>query len=108
MATKQLKKAAKKPVKAPKKSTSSSKYITVNVTKTGITKGKIYSTDSCPVARSLRALGARHVDVNNRTAYFTLKDKHYFVDLPQNVQNFILKFDTGDEVKPFSFRLKLV
>lgn len=55
----------------------------------------------CPVALALCAAGFKDVVVGNDRASVNGDD----VELPQRVQRFIERFDVGDNVKPFEFKL---
>lgn len=76
----------------------------IRVTEENIRKGTQGNPMRCPVARALR----REFNVRRCTA------SHYFLDIngisiptPEIVRNFMRRFDSGERVKPFSFRLKL-
>jgi hypothetical protein len=81
---------------------------TVEVTEKHIKKGTAKNTESCAVALAVRGLKLRAVEVDNTSVFFSKGGKRYEAILPKRAVNFVLKFDTGQKVKPFSFTLKPV
>lgn len=77
----------------------------ITVTKKDIEKGMKDEMDRCPVAFAIkRRLKKRTgIDVGTRFVYYSAKK----TQLPKVARNFIFKFDHNEEVKPFSFNLKL-
>lgn len=60
------------------------------------------SSSNCPVALAMSAAtGQKIVNVGYNVATLKRKD----ISLPKKVQDFILKFDHGDKVKPFTFTI---
>jgi hypothetical protein len=87
------------------------RYLTLNVTKTGLKKGERDSFDNCPVARALKAVGCTDVFVSRNYLEFTYKGFQYkgldSVAWPIKALETIRKWEFGKEIKPFKFRLKL-
>ncbi len=83
--------------------------VRVRVTQENIDKGQAMSTRNCPVARALKNLGMKYCTVND---VWIWKDNRprgndYMLGgpTPKKAQDFIHKFDRGDEVEPISFDL---
>lgn len=75
--------------------------MSVDVTQEHIDKGMRDSCLSCPIALALKKKGDRLVRVRNTVAY--VANMPY--QLPQEAIAFILDFDHGELVKPFSFEM---
>lgn len=73
----------------------------VRVTPKHIKDGLPWSSRSCPVALAFKSGTRREWAVGRIIA--ARDDGKYYVDLPTKVSDFIVKFDTGEPVKPFSF-----
>ena len=80
----------------------------VNVTQEHIDKGERYSTSACPIARALKdVLPADSCAVNVRAAVavWFQNSGYYRAWLPHSAQDFVVEFDSGQDVEPFSFEL---
>ena len=82
--------------------------INVYVNKTHIENGKKARAHCCPIALSLLDKGFTTVSVAPRSGVAAdTRGNWYKFDLPSKAQTFVSTFDSGHEVKPFSFRLKM-
>ena len=80
----------------------------VNVTQEHINKGERYSSVSCPIAWALRdALSVDCYGVNVRASEATWFDNGHWrrTWLPDTAQHFVVEFDKGHNMEPFSFEL---
>lgn len=69
-----------------------------------IRKGERKKASSCPIALAmLEARPKAWVGVLGTFIDLGMKSKTYLVRLPRKAENFILDFDGGRVVKPFSF-----
>ena len=76
----------------------------IYVTKSDIKEGIQCSSGQCPIARSLqRRFPGRHVSVG---AHGGAVGGRIF-PLPPSAQRFIVRFDVGRKMRPFSFTLPL-
>lgn len=82
----------------------------IKVTADDIKAGCRFSVANCPVARGLRRAFRRTVTVDGMqwalhrvSRQLGSRDTGPYRDLPKRVKNWIARFDTGKEVKPFSF-----
>jgi len=57
----------------------------------------------CPIARAFIRIGFTLAFVQEHVVYDVGKHAYF---LPKKVQNFIIKFDKKEEVKPIKFKLK--
>lgn len=88
----------------------------VYVTQDDINKGKPTSMCNCPVARAIKRTikNSMKVEVGENQICLISKDKNNLIRLktPKKVGNFIDKFDSWqtalDEIKPFSFDLRIL
>ncbi len=78
----------------------------IRVTKTGIAKGRPGMVQCCPIARAAKAAGCKGARVNGSTIRFRRKDMSYYAVLPDCARDFVLAFDTGAKVKPFTFTVE--
>jgi hypothetical protein len=76
---------------------------TIEVKEHHILKGRRRCALFCPVALALRDIGMSEPVV--ATKELTYRDK--LIPLPQNVKDFIYKFDRREDVAPFTFELEL-
>lgn len=74
--------------------------MTIIVTQEDIDKGARNSPCRCPVAI---ALGRCYKDVY--CGFYTMTLDVLSIETPKTVSDFIAAFDSGDPVKPFSFRV---
>lgn len=85
------------------------KKITIEVKQEHIDKGKRCDSKSCPVALAMMDFGLKYVYVGDLywgrgdSGDVSSKD----IKLPGNATMFILNFDVGISVKPFSFELQI-
>ncbi len=80
--------------------------MTVEVTADHIKKGKPRSCSKCPAAHAIRsALGLKvpGVFVNAISGYISMKGGPY--KMPDNLVDFVRRFDAGEAVSPISFDL---
>lgn len=81
----------------------------VNVTQEHIDKGERYNTGGCPIAWALRdALpeGCCGINVHVRVAvWFDDAQVYHQAWLPRPAQDFVVEFDNGYDISPFSFEL---
>ncbi len=83
------------------------KNLKVRVTATDIRKGEPEKQDWCPVALAIGRATGLQPSVYADFVALHFEDGYYNADLPQNVQEFIARFDRGHTVKPFRFTLDL-
>lgn len=85
------------------------KTLKINVRLKHIEKGEKAIVTHCPIALAMNDHKAiRDAYVTTSTALFTSDGIHGQTSaLPKKVQAFILRFDEGKSVKPFSFNLKV-
>ena len=76
------------------------------VTQNDIEQGVRYKACACPVALAIKRRTSRECEVAGRYMVFlsNLNTEH---DLPTPVHKFVVAFDMGKPVKPFSFELDL-
>lgn len=79
------------------------KRITIHVTEQDIRDGLIDDPWSCPVARALAAHGFVPFVSSDEMKF----PKMGWADNPQSVKQFIRRFDAGEPVEPFTFRITL-
>lgn len=78
----------------------------IKVTKTDIKRGKPGVPCACPISLAIsRATGMKRVYVSDPS--IPLHNYCYFGNKPEQIEDFIEKFDEGDKVRPFSFELEL-
>jgi hypothetical protein len=85
--------------------------ITVEVTATDIKLGVIGNFSGCAIARALKRLRLKNVEVEAQAVTFdkgTGKNRRrFYYDLPKRVTKFIERFDEGStRLKPFTFTLR--
>lgn len=79
--------------------------LTVEVTEDDIKKGVPGEADACAIVRAVRrATGRRVVNIDGESVEI-MKDDFYMA-LPKKAKQFVLDFDDGKDVEPFSFVLK--
>jgi len=83
------------------------KTLTIEVTQEDIDKGCRASPWSCPVALALERANGKQYSVGTKS--FNERFKYYedSLNLPEHVQDFILRFDTSKPVQPFSFQINI-
>jgi hypothetical protein len=78
--------------------------MTINVTQADIDQGAPDCVDNCPIALAIiRAVGHPYVAVDRLHAKVSGREYR----LPVTAQCFILDFDAGDSVAPFTFYLAI-
>lgn len=77
---------------------------TIRVTKKDIANGEPGRTRLCPVALAVKRQW-RPVEVQKRAIYVCSDDRR--ISLPITVGRFIMRFDDGKTVKPFSFKIRI-
>jgi hypothetical protein len=81
--------------------------ITVQVTQRHIDKGEKNDCNYCPVGIAMRESTGCYVVVTQQAAAFTHDKYGTFAEkMPKSVERFIERYDRGESVKPFQFRLK--
>lgn len=85
-------------------------HVVIRVQNRHISAGLGATPQSCAVALALfEQLNIREACVGAR--YFWLKDREGYmtgdIPLPDSAQRFISKFDDGQDVKPFEFRVEV-
>jgi|SRR5581483_2761813 len=90
------------------------KKFKVVVTQEDIDKGKVGNGSYCPIARACgRILNLKpseqiNVDISGGGYYsITLDGVTYFLSAPKKADDFIVKFDEKQPVKPFEFMFKV-
>jgi hypothetical protein len=87
------------------------KTLNVHVTQEHIDKGKQGNCYFCPVALAITPHGAYYSIISTRSYEFVLylcdKRKEAKLPTPEEVLDFINRFDAGKTVKPFSFALTI-
>ncbi len=88
--------------------------IVVDVTAENIAKGVKDDCSRCPVALAIRR--ALSLNVNETSDYVTVNEdeieirrdgRNLSIETPEVAEEFILNFDYGDPVEPFTFPLEL-
>lgn len=81
----------------------------ISVTERHIENGEKDSCFNCPIALAAREVFPAHSlpEVTLNFLWIKLEDRteRYFT-LPEEAKEFVIGFDTGKEVKPFTFTLK--
>lgn len=80
----------------------------IRVTKEHIRKGRKHICSACPIALALKGSGFPNAFVGSGYWAVSKKAAQNKEDspLPTIAVNFIDKFDSGEEVKPFTFRIR--
>ena len=81
--------------------------LTVDVTKEDINQGRACSAGFCPIALALRRHPGLKVVGIGREEIYTHSFYAPRLRLPRKAQRFIVAFDHGEPVAPFTFKLKL-
>lgn len=85
--------------------------IKINVTKNDIAKGKRGRTNSCPIALACKRVKELSCvkAVGGLGLYTEITDGSFerVSFLPTRAAKFVMDFDSGNEVKPFSFTVKV-
>lgn len=81
--------------------------ITINVTPNDIERAVANNSARCVVAQALiRSIpAAKRVEVDMQTIRWTQDDQRLVWITPYSVQDYLIAFDAGDEIKPFTVRL---
>lgn len=85
--------------------TKANRKIRVNVTKTDIKMGTPNKMDSCPVALACKRAGMRGVSIYDSIVF--CRGNRAYVAENYAVESFVVAFDKGNNVKPFSFTIDL-
>lgn len=75
----------------------------IKVTEKHITTGLRRTGDCCPIAKAFNDAGYKNVVITQHSCIV----KGYKIELPIDVKLFIMNFDRGRTVKPFSFTITL-
>ena len=78
----------------------------IKVTKKHIKEGKCGSYRNCPIALALKSKGFTRVYVDGGDVRAHNSAGFIDANLPIRAMKFIVKFDSGRPVKPFSFRIQ--
>jgi hypothetical protein len=86
---------------------SKTKSVDIDVTEAHITEAERDVTGRCMVAEAIKASvpGVSHVQIDMQTIRFTRNGERETYFTPWDVQNAIVRFDGGDPIEPFTFRL---
>jgi len=86
---------------------SKTKSVDIAVSETHIADAERDVTGRCMVAEAIKANvpGVSHVQVDMQTIRFTRNGERETYFTPWDVQNAIVRFDGGDSIEPFTFRL---
>jgi hypothetical protein len=81
--------------------------VRIQVTEADIKKAETKSSMRCVVAQAIARTvpDARRVDVDVQTVRWTRGDDRYVYLTPYSVQGYIIAFDAGDDIQPFTFAL---
>jgi len=81
---------------------------TIQVTQHEIDKAKPKESGLCMAAMAIARTipDAHHVDVDLRTVRFTLDDERHVYLTPYAVSGYVIGYDAGDEIHPFTFQLR--
>ena len=78
---------------------------TIKVTREDISKGMPLESDACPISLAIkRTMKVKRVDVSA----YEITVGSTKMSIPRSAKRFMLDFDDGRPVKPFSFQLSLV
>jgi len=82
-------------------------FIHVEVTTKDIEHAKLKDSSRCVVATAIaRSIpGANRIEVDVQTVRFTLEGQRHVYVTPYPVAGYVVAFDAGEELHPFSFRL---
>ena len=84
----------------------------VNVTAEDIRDAEKEMSTTCMVARAIKReiVGSSHLLVDIQTIRFTMMDEgiRYVYLTPPEIQDYIVAFDAGDPIQPFTFKLQHV
>lgn len=75
----------------------------IKVTEKHISSGIRRAGDACPIAKALNDAGYSNVIITRQICIV----KGHKIELPVDVKLFIMNFDRGRTVKPFSFTITL-
>lgn len=81
--------------------------LTINVDADCISSGTRSSGTSCPIALALKDAGLRDPYAEPDTLFFTLGAERAAIVAPHKASIFMVAFDAGLLVEPFSFTLTL-
>ncbi len=80
----------------------------IEVTQQDIEQGRRCDPDCCPVGRALSRAGVTHLGVSGTVVVSDDGDRHAsFLMLPEEVRDWILRFDECEPVNPITFELVL-
>ena len=82
----------------------------VEVTQEDIDRGEPVEALCCPVAHALRRAGAPHPMVLRGNCLLDSESNRpdrRWIELPEEVARFVMRFDNGHDVAPFAFDLEV-
>jgi hypothetical protein len=82
--------------------------INIDVSERDIERARRNDSYTCVVAQAIAHAvpDATHLEVDSQTIRFTRGGIRYLYLTPYAVQGYIVAFDAGDEIRPFSFQLR--
>lgn len=82
--------------------------ISVEVTADDIARAIRNDSYTCVVAQAVARTvpGATNIDVDTQSIRFTVDNERRIYMTPYAVQGYVIAFDAGDEIEPFSFQLR--
>jgi hypothetical protein len=80
----------------------------IKVTQTDIEKARRNDSYKCVVAQAIarQMPTAHHIEVDTQTIRFTIDDERHIYLTPPAASGYVIAFDAGDEMWPFSFQLR--
>lgn len=80
--------------------------IKVSVTAEDIEKGQRMTADRCPIALAVHRIEGYENAAVYPGSGVVLDSKYAGCPIPEEAKDFIIRFDTGDKVKPFTFEFE--
>lgn len=82
--------------------------ISIEVTEIDIARAYRNNSYQCVVAQAIARTipTANHIDVDTQTIRFTTDEQRYQYLTPYAVQGYVIAFDAGDQIQPFTFQLR--
>lgn len=77
----------------------------IEVKQIDIERGVRYSSILCPVARAVKRAIKMPLQYRSLQIQYDLELNGKIIVLPQRVRKFVVRFDAGKSVRPFSFEL---
>jgi hypothetical protein len=81
------------------------KTVEINVTDEDIKNGERADCELCPIACAARRAGIDYALVN--TTYILVGPMAVRIALPTEAQAFVIEFDSGQPVQPFTFTIQI-